>query len=53
MCKHERFMCRDCRFICLLCGQEIPDPYKDRAKAEPAQEAKKPASKRGRKKAEE
>lgn len=27
-CKHEQFKCTNNRFICLKCGQEIPNPYK-------------------------
>lgn len=53
MCNHERFKCVNNRFICLLCGQEIPNPYTAKAEKEPAPEAqKKPAKRRAKKEAE-
>ena len=26
-CKHEQFYSKDCKFYCLKCGQQIPNPY--------------------------
>ena len=51
-CKHERLMCTDNRFFCLVCGAEVPEPYavdkQERQEERPA-ETQKTGRKRKRK----
>lgn len=52
-CNHEKMRCTNNRFYCVLCGQELPNPYqvdKHPSEKENASEAAKKPVKRGRKK---
>lgn len=51
MCEHKRYMCRNNVFICLLCGAEIPNPYRQPANAETREAKKQPAKRRAKKEA--
>lgn len=52
LCNHERYMSKNNRFICLLCGAEIPNPYKGKQQEQDAPKAQeKPAKRRAKKEA--
>ena len=44
-CKHERYMCRNCVKICLICGKELPSDFGVEKPAPVAEKAEKPAKK--------
>ena len=54
-CKHERLMCTDNRFFCLVCGAEVASPHeadKQEGQEEKPVETPKNARKRKRKESE-
>lgn len=50
-CKHENICCRDHVFLCLDCGQEVPDPFKVTDNTPEEQNASEPAKKPVKRKA--
>lgn len=49
-CTHSRLRCTNNVFYCLVCGAEVPNPYKHKGGETKPVEAKKTASKRKPKK---